>query len=145
MKKRSSAGVSRRRVRGLRVVNGGMDLDANAATALLSALGLAREHGGEMSTDQIDVMVGDAEMSVRFPQLAALVGIRAAEGRGEERLQVTPLATKVDAIEERRHFWIADEAIVEEVDHGVYADHAADPLEGCGFGRRGHDRGRARR
>jgi DNA-binding CsgD family transcriptional regulator len=49
MKKRSSAGVSRRRVGGLRVVNGGMDLDANAATALLSALGLAREHGGAAS------------------------------------------------------------------------------------------------
>ena len=49
MKQRSSAGVSRRRVGGLRVVNGGMDLDANAATALLSALGLAREHGGAAS------------------------------------------------------------------------------------------------
>ena len=91
-----------------------------------------------MSTDQIDVMVGDAEARVRFAQTAALVCIRAAEGRGEERLQVTPLAAKVDSIEERRHLRIADEAIVEEVDHGIYANHAAEPLEGRGLGRRAH-------
>jgi DNA-binding CsgD family transcriptional regulator len=47
--KKPSAGMPSRRVGGLRVVNGGMDLDANAATALLSALGLAREHGGAVS------------------------------------------------------------------------------------------------
>ena len=50
MKKRSSAGVSRRRAGGLTVVNGGMtDLDANAASALLTALGRARQHGGPAS------------------------------------------------------------------------------------------------
>jgi hypothetical protein len=91
-----------------------------------------------MSTDQIDVMVGDAEVRVRFAQLAASVCIRAAEGRGEERLQVTPLSAKIDSIEERRYLWIADEAIVEQVDEGVDADHAAEPLEGRRFGRRGH-------
>ena len=49
-----------------------------------------------------------------------------------------PQAAQVDAIEERRQLRIADDSLVELVDGGVDAHHAAEPLVDGGG-----DRGRA--
>ncbi|MGZ4174176.1 MAG: hypothetical protein ACXVQR_06835, partial [Solirubrobacteraceae bacterium] len=97
MKKRSSAGVSRRRVGGLRVVNGGMDLDANAATALLSALGLAREHGGAASAlAAADIELPPSERFVGMTDdLGHLIGRPSTDASVSEALALGFLAGRI--------------------------------------------------
>jgi DNA-binding CsgD family transcriptional regulator len=97
MNKHSSSGVSRRREGGVPVVNGGMDLDASAATALLSALGLARQHGGAASAlAAADIELPDSERFVGMTDdLGQLIGRPSTDASVNEALALGFLAGRM--------------------------------------------------
>ena len=70
-------------------------------------------------------------------QAAAHVAAGPAEGHGEGKTSGGRHAAHVDTLEERRQLRVADDPVVELVDGGVDAHHAAEPLEDHGGGASG--------
>jgi hypothetical protein len=95
------------------------------------------QHISEMPSDEVDVVVVDAEVAMGVTEIAAAIAVGSPERHAQKCFLVGSQAAYIDAIEERRQLRIIENAAVEGVDGGIDADGAAEPLEQSGGGENG--------